>query len=161
MAPLHESLARLFGELIDGPRPEAAFMLNSGDKGLLRSLESLTGADASRVPANGGAPIVAHVDHVCYGLELMNSWSAGNPDPWSNADWTASWRRRTVSDEEWVALRARLRDTARRWYQALETPRQMTAIEMDTVIGSIAHLAYHLGSIRQIDRSIRGPQADA
>ena len=135
-------------------------MLNSGDKGMLRSLDSLTGADVSRVPVNGGAPIVAHVDHVCYGLELMNSWSAGNPDPWSNADWTASWRRRSVSDEEWVALRSRLRDTARRWHQALETPRQMTAIEMDTVIGSIAHLAYHFGAIRQIDRSIRGPQAE-
>jgi hypothetical protein len=65
-----------------------------------------------------------------------------------------------VSDEEWVALRSRLRNTVRQWRQALETPREMTPVEMDTVIGSIAHLAYHFGAIRQIDRSIRGPQAD-
>ena len=136
-------------------------MLNRGDVGLLQSLESLSGADASRAPVNGGAPIAAHVDHVCYGLDLMNRWSEGNPDPWSDADWTASWRRRTVSDEEWAALRSRLRDTVRRWHQALATPREMTAVEMDTVIGSIAHLSYHFGAIRQIDRSIRGPQADA
>jgi hypothetical protein len=160
MTSLHESLARLFGELIDGPRPEGAFMLNSGDAGLLRSLEFLNGAEVSRVPVNGGAPIAAHVDHVCYGLDLMNRWSEGNPDPWSDADWTASWRRGTVSDEEWVALRSRLRNTVRQWRQALETPREMTPVEMDTVIGSIAHLAYHFGAIRQIDRSIRGPQAD-
>jgi hypothetical protein len=159
MASLHESLARLFGELIDGPRPEGAYMLNSGDLGLLRSLDTLTGADASRTPASGGAPIAAHVDHVCYGLELMNGWSAGNPDPWSTADWSASWRRTSVSDEEWAALRARLRDTARHWHRALAMPRELTAVELDTVIGTLAHLAYHLGAIRQIDRSIRGPHA--
>jgi len=159
MAALHESLARLFGELIDGPRPEGAYMLNGGDPGLLRSLDKLTGADASRRPDNGGVTIAAHVDHVCYGLELMNSWSAGNPDPWSTADWTASWHRTTVSDEEWAALRARLGETARHWHRALATPREMTAVELDTVIGTLAHLAYHLGAIRQIDRSIRGPQA--
>jgi hypothetical protein len=159
MASMHESLARLFGELIDGPRPEGAYMLNGGDPGLLRSLDKLTGADASRTSGNGGAPIVAHVDHVCYGLELMNSWSAGNPDPWSTADWTASWRRKSVSEEEWAALRARLRETARQWHCTLATPREMSEVELDTVIGTLAHLAYHLGAIRQIDRSIRGPQA--
>lgn len=134
-------------------------MLNGGDPGMLRSLDKLTGADASRSPDNGGAPIAAHVDHVCYGLDLMNSWSAGNPDPWSTADWTASWRRTVVSEEEWAALRARLCDTARHWHRALATPREMTAVELDTAIGTLAHLAYHLGAIRQIDRSIRGPHA--
>ncbi len=28
------------------------------------------------------------------------------------------------------------------------------------MIGSIAHLAYHLGAIRQIDRTARGPAAN-
>ena len=110
-------------------------------------------------PASGGASIAAHVDHVCYGLELMNSWSAGNPDPWSDADWTASWRRAAVSDAEWTDLRARLREATHRWHAALASPRQMSAIELNAVVGSIAHLAYHLGAIRQIDRSIRGPHA--
>lgn len=159
MAPLHETLARLFGELVNGPPPDAAYMLNSGDVGLLRSLDTLTSGAASCVPASGGASIAAHVDHVCYGLELMNSWSAGNPDPWSDADWTASWRRAAVSDAEWTDLRARLREATHRWHAALASPRQMSAIELNAVVGSIAHLAYHLGAIRQIDRSIRGPHA--
>lgn len=30
--------------------------------------------------------------------------------------------------------------------------------ELSGVIGSIAHLAYHLGAIRQIDKSSRGPK---
>jgi hypothetical protein len=32
-------------------------------------------------------------------------------------------------------------------------------MELNGVIASVAHLAYHLGAIRQIDRSIQGPKA--
>ena len=159
MKALHASLALLFAELIHGPSPDAAYMLNGGDPGLLRSLDGLSAAAASSAPASGGAPIAAHVDHVRYGLALMNRWSEGEVDPWSGADWTASWRRTTVSDEQWAALREQLRDETRRWHKALQTPRKMSALELNGVIASLAHLAYHLGAIRQIDRSIRGPTA--
>jgi hypothetical protein len=30
-------------------------------------------------------------------------------------------------------------------------------LELNGMIGSIAHLAYHLGAIRQIDYTLRGP----
>ena len=158
MDRLHASLAQLASELVDGPRGEA-FMLNPGDPGLLRSLEQLSAADASRRPPNGAAPIAAHVDHVCYGLDLLNRWSAGEQNPWSDADWTASWKRTSVTDEEWAALQSRLRDATSRWQRALAAPREMSPIELNGVIGSLAHLAYHLGAIRQIDRSLRGPSA--
>ena len=36
---------------------------------------------------------------------------------------------------------------------------EVIAIELNGMIGSVAHLAYHLGAIRQIDRSIGGPAA--
>lgn len=155
---LHTSMALLFGELIDGP-PDAAYMLNSGDPGLLRSLDRLSAPAASSIPPTGGSSIAAHVDHVRYGFELMNRWSQGDPDPWSGADWAASWRRTTVSSEEWDALRGQLRSEARRWQTALRAPRELSDLELNGVLASIAHLAYHLGAIRQIDRSIRGPQA--
>jgi hypothetical protein len=159
MAALHASLALLFAELTNGPSPDAAYMLNRGDPGLLRSLDGLSADAASRLTASDGASIAAHVDHVCYGLELMIRWSEGEADPWSDADWTASWRRTTVTDAAWAALRERLRAAARQWHEALQKPRDMSALELNGVIGSIAHLAYHLGAIRQIDRSIRGPAA--
>lgn len=153
------SLALLFGELVDGPAAGAAYMLNSGDPGLLRSLDQLSAAAASTAPASGGASIAAHVDHVRYGLELMNRWNDGEQDPWGDADWAASWRRITVTPEQWAALREQLRDQARRWHRALQTPRGVSLVELNGIISSIAHLAYHFGAIRQIDRSIRGPQA--
>jgi hypothetical protein len=155
---LHASLAALFAELVDGPSPAAAYMLNSKDPGLLQSLDRLSAAAASSIPT-GGASVAAHVDHVRYGLELMNRWSSGEADPWSNADWTASWRRTTVTTEQWATLRDQLRQEVRRWGAALRQPRDLSEVELNGVIASIAHLAYHLGAIRQIDRSIRGPQA--
>ena len=54
---LHAALTQLFNELADGPTGEA-FMLNTGDIGLLRSLDKLTAADASR-STNQGATIAA------------------------------------------------------------------------------------------------------
>src|SRR5687767_12054700 len=104
MAPLGDSLALLFSELIDGPKGEC-YMLNKGDGGLLKSLDALSAAAASRIPAGGGASIAAHVDHVLYGLNLFNRWVAGDEDAWDDADWTASWELTSVSDEEWQALR--------------------------------------------------------
>ncbi len=159
MNEIHESLAALFAELIEGPSPEAAYILNGGDPGLLRSLDGLSAAAASSAPASGGASIAAHVDHLRYGLGLMNRWSEGEADPWSSADWSASWRRTTVNDQQWAALREQLRGETSRWHKALQTPRKMSVLELNGVIASVAHLAYHLGAIRQIDRSIRGPKA--
>ena len=89
----------------------------------------------------------------------MNRWSDGETDPWSGADWTASWRRGAVTDQEWTDLRQRLRHETQRWHTALQHPRDLSTIELNGVVGSIAHLAYHLGAIRQIDKSLQGPKA--
>jgi len=156
---LNRTLETLFRELVDGSDASVAYMLNPGDTGLLRSLDTLTAAAASAAPASGGASIAAHVDHVRYGLSLMNRWSRGERDPWSTADWPASWDRSVVTDAEWTALRQALGTESRTWREALRAPRDYSEIELNGVIASVAHLAYHFGAIRQIDRSIRGPAA--
>ncbi|HXW05973.1 MAG TPA: hypothetical protein VD833_12120 [Vicinamibacterales bacterium] len=148
------TLETLFSELVNGA-PASAYMLNSGDVGLLQSLDRLS-AEAASVPTSTGASIAAHVDHLRYGLALMNRWSAGE-HPFEDADWSQSWKRRVVSDEEWQRLREQLRGEAARWLDALRVPREVTGTELNGMIGSIAHLAYHLGAIRQIDPTLRGP----
>ena len=160
MAPLGDSLASLFSELTNGPKG-ACYILNSGDQGLLKSLDSLSAAAASTIPRQGGASIAAHVDHVVYGLNLMNRWVAGEEDPFTGADWAASWTRNSVNTEEWAALRDQLRIEANRWQQSLAAACDLEGIELNGAISSIAHLAYHFGAIRQIDRSIRGPAEPA
>ena len=149
------TLATLFSELVNGAPPAGGFILNPGDEGLLRSLDKLAAAAAS-VPALTGSSVAAHVDHLCYGLGLMNRWSAGE-NPFQDADWVRSWQKTAVSDQEWRALRTQLRDEAARWLNALRAPRDVQEIELNGMIGSIAHLAYHLGAIRQMSPSLRGP----
>jgi len=149
------SLATLFAELVDGAPKSGGFVLNSGDEGLLRSLDKISAADAS-LPTPTGSTIAAHVDHLRYGLTLLNRWSKGE-NPFKDADWAASWRKRTVSDVAWRQLRADLRANASSWMQTLRTAREVDDTELNGMIGSVAHLAYHLGAIRQINRGARGP----
>jgi hypothetical protein len=150
--------ARLFRELIDGaPGGGGAFILNSGDVGLLRSLNSLSAQAASR-SVNGGATIAAHAQHLRYGLSLMNRWAAEGGDPFADATWDAAWKISRVDDAEWSEIRAGLGDEAHRWLATLSSPRPGTEVELAGMLGSVAHLAYHLGAIRQIDKSARGPR---
>jgi hypothetical protein len=100
------------------------------------------------------------VDHIRYGLALLNKWARGEPTPWKGADWTLSWKKPGVSDVEWRTLRDDLRREADEWIAALRTPREVSDPELAWTAGSVAHLAYHLGAIRQIDRATRGPSAE-
>jgi hypothetical protein len=134
-------------------------MLNRGDRGLVDSLENVSAAAAS-APNAGGASIAAHADHLRYGLALLNRWAAGEVEPWKDADWTASWKKGVVTEGEWRTLRDDLRRETDAWVEALSVPREAKGRELGWVAGSVAHLAYHLGAIRQIDRATRGPTAE-
>ena len=152
------SLTKLFSELVDGaPKQGGAFILNSGDQGLLRSLEKITPADASR-SVNDGATIAAHAQHVRYGLSLMNRWAREGGDPFADATWDAAWQVSTVGDAEWAAIRQGLREEAHRWLAVLNERRHVSDVDLTGLIASVAHLAYHLGAIRQINRQSRGPK---
>ena len=154
-------LPTLMNELVHGsPDPSArTYMLNRGDAGLLASLDRLSAAAVSATHG-GGPSIAAHVDHLRYGLSLLNKWAAGAPAPWQDADWTASWRKNVVSDAEWRTLRDELRREASAWVEALRTPREVSDVEAGWMAGSVAHLAYHFGAIRQLDRATGGPTAE-
>src|SRR5918999_988678 len=149
-------LAGLFSELADGQKSEP-FILNSGDIGLLRSLDKLS-ADAASRSVNEGATIAAHAQHLRYGLSLMNRWAREGRNPFADAKWDEAWKTSRVDATEWDEIREGLRDEAKRWLEALGTPREARTVEVCGLIGSIAHLAYHLGAIRQIDKSTRGPR---
>lgn len=153
---LSQSLTTLFSELVHGAPAGGAFVLNSGDAGLLGALDRLS-ADSASASSAGGATIAAHVDHLRYGLSLMNRWAEGE-NPFEDADWAPSWMTGAVSDVEWSQLRSDLREEVERWHSNLQTPRDIRGIELNGVIGSVVHLAYHLGAIRQIEPALRGPR---
>lgn len=155
---LAPSLAALFAELTQGvPRPGEAYVLNTGDIGLLRSLDKLDASAASQ-SVNGGATIAAHALHLAYGLSLMNQWMRESGNPFANALWDEAWKTSAVDADRWQAIRSDLRREVAAWNDALLRTREVTDIELRGMIGSIAHLAYHLGAIRQIAKSARGPK---
>jgi hypothetical protein len=155
------ALTRLFSELIDGTNAKGTvpggFVLNAGDIGLLRSLDKLSAADASR-SANGGATIAAHAQHLRYGLSLMNRWAAEGGNPFADATWDEAWKTTAVDDGEWRTIRNGLRHETHNWLGALGSPRTVNEIELAGIISSIVHLAYHIGAIRQINKDARGPR---
>jgi len=152
------ALAELFTELVAGTGDSGGpFILNTGDIGLLRAIDRLTARDASS-SANDGATIAAHVQHLRFGLSLMNRWATEGGDPFADPKWDEAWKITTVDDEQWTEIRGGLREQALRWLQVLEAPRQLSSAELNGMIGSIAQVAYHLGAIRQISKAARGPR---
>ena len=152
------ALARIFAELVNGASQGGdAFILNSGDAGLLRSLEKLSAADVSQ-SVHEGATIAAHARHVQYGLSLMNRWAREGGNPFADATWDEAWKTGRVDDAEWRSIRDGLQQESSRWLDVLGAPREVSEVELAGMIGSVAHLAYHLGAIRQIAKGARGPK---
>ena len=146
----HEAFSKLLSEIFEGPPGDEAFILNPGDPGLLRQLETLSAATASTSSTPAKPPIAAHVDHLHYGLSLVNRWMAGEENPWADADWNASWRITTVTEEQWRALLSKLRQAATSWREISKAKQDWDGLAAAGAISTVAHTAYHLGAIRQI-----------
>jgi len=152
---LQRALQKLLGEIFDGPPGGEAYLLNPGDPGLLRQLESIDARAASTRPRPDGSTIAAHVDHLNFGLTLMNRWAGGEPNPWAGADWNASWQRATVTEAQWRALLDDFRRQAEasRTFAAART--DWDDLSAAGALSSAAHTAYHFGAIRQILGAVR------
>jgi hypothetical protein len=145
-----KAVGKLLIEIFNGPAGDEAYVLNPGDSGLLRQLESISAAVASAIPPGGKSSIAAHTDHVQYGLSLLTRWIGGEENPWATADWNASWRRTAVSEDQWRALLGNLRKDAEVWRNAVSRMTGWDDLSAAGTISSVAHTAYHLGAIRQI-----------
>jgi hypothetical protein len=69
------ALSNMLTEIFDGPPGQEAYLLNPGDPGLLRQLETIEASAASKRPMPGKTTIAAHVDHVYFGLSILNRWA--------------------------------------------------------------------------------------
>jgi hypothetical protein len=143
------AMVKLLREIFDGPPDDESYVLNPGDPGLLRQLESIS-AHAASQPTTGKSTIAAHVDHVHYGLSLLSRYARGEENPWATADWNLSWQLRDVSDARWRTLRDALKTEADAWQKAAASRTDWNDIDAAGALASVAHTAYHLGAIRQM-----------
>ena len=121
---------------------------------VFETLATISSEDASRPVSARCASIAAQVEHVCFFLTLTLRLARG--EAVGAVDWAASWQCTSVTDEEWAALKGRLRDA----YQAIRSlSRDPRTWEDETAIGGamglVVHTAYHLGEIRQALCTVR------
>jgi hypothetical protein len=64
-----------------------------------------------------------------------------------------------VQDADWTQLKAELRTQTEAWSGALKDERELDDVALTGLIGSVVHLAYHLGAIRQMASVLAGPPA--
>jgi len=147
----------LLSEALYGPSGNAYF-LNRGDRGLLSSLDALSAEAASARPG-GRTSVASHVEHLRYGLELLNRGARG--EQLGDADWSAAWKRQTVNDDQWRTLRAALANEAQSWLEVMKHPPAWDETGLTDAASSVPHLAYHLGAIRQLAQAASGPPATA
>ena len=144
------ALSKMLTEIFDGPPGQEAYLLNPGDLGLLRQLDTIGASAASERPMAGKTTIAAHVDHVHFGLSILNRWAAGEANPWDGADWNASWQRTTVDKDQWRVLRNGLRHEDEKWRRVVATRTNWDDMGAAAAVSTAAHTAYHFGAIRQI-----------
>jgi len=149
------ALSKMLTEIFDGPPGDEAFVINPGDPGLLRQLGTIDAKTASTSPTAGQSTIAAHVDHVQFGLAILNRWAAGDPNPWAGADFNASWQHTTVTEDEWRALCGGLRREADNWQKTVAARTSWDDMSAAAGLSTVAHTAYHLGAIRQILAAVR------
>jgi len=149
-------LVTLLSDALYGPRGDA-FFLNSGDRGLIASLDTLSAEVASARPG-GRSSVASHVEHLRYGFNLLNREAKGER-LWAVANWADAWTHQTVTEEQWKKLRADLAGEAVAWLEVMKQPPAWDEVGLGSAVGSIPHLTYHLGAIRQLAQAASGPPA--
>ena len=116
---------------------------------LFETLADISAAQASQ-PMGDCATIAAHVAHMNYYLQVLEDRMFGRD--LSAVNWDRIWEEvRAVDEAEWQRMLADLRATYERVKSHLDAADQWEGItELSSMLGIIAHSAYHLGEIRQM-----------
>ena len=119
----------------------------SAKSGYLGVLTGLTHEEAAQ--SVGGSSIAAQVQHVTFVLRVSSRLIEGEPETPDSEAWQDSWQVSQVDAESWNALVSGLHDA----YEALRHAIQHSELSGFTAlgngIGAVAHIAYHLGAIKQ------------
>jgi hypothetical protein len=146
-----DQLLAVFREGCEGPKNPWSYFTDSGPSaGLLGSLANVTADEASK--ATCGSSIAAHVHHVIFAFNASAAWIRGDHSP---RDWEESWSKKAVTDEEWAKMKADLQLTSDSLRQAITFHTEDSAHAFGGAVGAVAHLAYHLGAIKQKISAIR------
>jgi hypothetical protein len=141
----------LLKETFQGPEGSGSWYTESKPgSGLFGTLEGLSAEEAS-IPVNG-TTIAAQTDHTRYYLWVARSYLNGEePDK----DWEASWKITSVDTNTWTQFASELQQEYTTLLTKIDSLNSLDEQTSTGLLGTIAHSAYHLGSIRQMIKEIK------
>jgi hypothetical protein len=140
------ALTDLIRESFEGARPGEGTAYLDKDGGIRQTLSRLTAAQASK-SRNGHPGIAAHARHMAFHLRVTAEWIQGDH---SKRDWIGSFQPYEVNEAEWQEIQADLERARQQMLAAHAALDDATFVEEGAGYGALAHLAYHLGAIRQL-----------
>ena len=141
----------LLRETFEGGLPGQGTQYLDHSSGIRSTLESLSAEEVSR-RLEGHPSIAAHARHMNFHLRVTSEWILGDH---SRRDWVQSFEPQTVNAQEWERLKQDLEASRRELVRVIESLTPERFAEEGGAIGAIAHLAYHLGAIRQLMHRVR------
>jgi len=121
---------------------------------LFETLETISAEEASRPVSAKCASIAGQVEQVRFYIEVLEKYLR-EEDP-GKVDWPGSWYLKSVTDEEWAALKGMLRD---RYGSAMTLIKSFESWDgenrIDDTLAIVIHTAYHLGEIRQATCTVK------
>lgn len=148
-------LLSVLREALEGPSGSWTYFIDKKpDAGLMGALGTVSADEASRVW--GDTSIAAHAHHIAFAMAASAAAIEGDQTP---VDWKESWRVTSVDEAAWTELVARVGREYQRLRRAVEARASSSGEAFGEAVGSIAHVAYHLGAIRQKVVSLRASGA--
>lgn len=138
-------LLSVLREAAEGPSGSWTYFIDKRpDAGLLGALGTVSAEQASRVW--GDTSIAAHAHHIAFAMAASAAAIEGDQTP---VDWKESWRATSVDETAWKELVERVSREYQRLRRAVEARASSSGEAFGEAVGAIAHVAYHLGAIRQ------------
>jgi hypothetical protein len=144
-------LLEVLREAVEGQSGTWTYFIDKRpDAGLLGALGAIGADEASRVW--GDTSIAAHAHHVAFAMVDSASTIEGHHTP---PDWKESWGVTSVDEAAWKELVSRVGREYQRLRRAVESRASASDEAFGEAVGAIAHVAYHLGAIRQKIAALR------
>lgn len=144
------AVAFVFRETFEGPPIGRASSYLDKDAGFFQTVANISAIQASQ--EFHGTTIAAQTEHAKFYLDRLCEYIDGRTDP---VNWEDSWLIETVNETEWDALRKSVQESYERTVRCLASVENWNEMHSSMATGIVAHTAYHLGSIRQIAKSVK------
>ena len=149
-ADLVQEILYLFTETFESPVKDGNAYLDKGT-GIFMTLDTVSAEDASKPAFPGVTTLAAQTEHLRFYLVALKGFITG---PHTSVDWEESWKRKTVTLEEWDTLRTDLHQTYIYTTELLKSFNRWDEDELGGALAILTHSAYHLGAIRQLVKAL-------